>query len=104
MRAVGGRGAAAAALSLGRASKPQAIDRVVDAITGLFGAGPTVSFAPVDGVFRAEVNVDAKATGLQPSKRVQAVSGDAPVRLYNRRGGAVFVSAPQLGGQLDSHG
>lgn len=83
-------------------AKPNAVDRVVDAISGLFGAGGTVNFAPVDGVYRAETNPDGKATGLQATQRVNATREDAPVRLYNARAREVYMSAPVLGSFVDT--
>ncbi len=91
-------GAAALAPSQAR---PHAVDRVVDAIAGFFG-GSTVNFAPVDGVFRAETNPDAKgATGLVQTQRVQATREDAPIRLYNARAREIYMAAPVLGSMID---
>ena len=91
-------GAASVAASHAR---PHAVERMVDAIAGLFGAGSTVSFAPVDGVFRAETQPDARSTGLAPTQRVQAARGDAPIRLYNARAREVYMQAPVLGSLID---
>lgn len=91
-------GAAAVAASH---AKPHAVDRMVDAIAGFFGAGATVNFAPVDGVFKAEVNPDGKAVGLTQNQRVQATRADAPIRLYNARAREVYMQAPALGTLLD---
>lgn len=84
------------------AARPHAVDRVVDAIAGLFGAGGTVNFAPVDGVFRAETNPDGKSVGLAPTQRVQATRSDSPVRMYNARAREIYVAAPVLGSMVDT--
>lgn len=82
-------------------AKPHAVDRVVDAIAGFFGTGATVNFAPVDGVYKAEVNPDGKSVGLTQTQRVQATRADAPIRLYNARAREVYMQAPVLGSMLD---
>lgn len=84
-------------------AKPQTVDRIVDAVAGLFGMAPTVNFAPVDGVYKAETNVDARSTGLQATQRVNATGQGGAVRLYNRRGREIYVQPPELGGIIDEH-
>jgi hypothetical protein len=82
-------------------ARPTAVDRVVDAIAGLFNAGATVNFAPVDGVYKAETNPDGRATGLTQQQRVQATRADAPIRLYNARAREIYMQAPVLGSMID---
>jgi len=82
-------------------AKPHTVERIVDAVAGMFGMAPTVNFAPVDGVYKAEVQVDARANGLQATQRVNAVSEGQAVRLYNRRGREVYMQAAELGRFVD---
>lgn len=82
-------------------ARPHAVTRVVDAISGFFGTGATVDFAPVDGVYKAETNPDGRAVGLMRQQRVQATREDAPVRLYNARAREVYLQAPVLGSFID---
>ena len=82
-------------------AKPHAVDRVVDAIAGLFNTGATVDFAPVDGIYKAETNPDGRSVGLTQQQRVQATRADAPIRLYNARAREVYMQAPVLGTLLD---
>jgi hypothetical protein len=82
-------------------AKPQTVERIVDAVAGMFGMAPTVDFAPVDGVYKAEVQVDARANGLQATQRVNAAAEGQSVRLYNRRGREVYMQPAELGRFVD---
>lgn len=96
-------GAGRAALVTAAARPPSGLERLVDAVSGLFGAPSSVSFRPVDGVLRPEHDPDARSLSRQPPRRVNAARHPAPIRLYDARGRAVITELPPLGLHLDEH-
>ncbi len=85
----------AAAVAIARPAS--AVERVVDAVSSVFGARDAVSFSPVDGVFRAEEDAPGSAR-----RRVASAARVEAHRLYNALGGAEYFFAGPKGIRVDT--
>ncbi len=90
-----GSGAAMAAVRA-----PGGLQRLVDAVSGVFGARDAVSFTPVDGVYRPENDAEGRRAPLAP-RRVEAARQAPAYRAYDARARASYHQASVLGSRLD---
>lgn len=73
--------------------------RLVEAVGDLLAPREAVSFAPVEGVFRAE-NETEDGAGPHDVRRVEQPRQTEAIRLYNHRGAATYAYVGPVGQRL----